>query len=111
MKKEAQRMPRCDFEGFSNIRDPPGSEDTLCRSQWSSGVQRVLSEHGITKALLGTRSGAALQRKKKAMEGHGALLPIFVAPEQLEPHISKDLMDGPLSPIDYMDGDRKSVRG
>lgn len=33
-----------------------------------------------------------------------------MAPGQLEPFISKDLLDGPLKPIDYVDGDRV-VRG
>ena len=47
--------------------------------------------------------------KKAASEG-GALLPLFVAPSQLKPFISKELKDGPLRPIDYQDGDR-IVRG
>ncbi len=43
MKKEAQRMPLCDLKGFSNILDAGGSEDTLCRSQWSKwGAARSL---------------------------------------------------------------------
>ena len=55
------------------------------------------------------RSGAS-KRKKKAMEDQGALLPLFVAPEQLEPYISNELVEGPLAPIDYIEGDRV-VRG
>src|SRR6185437_11713803 len=35
---------------------------------------------------------------------------LFVAPRQLKPFIDKDLLDGPLAPIDYLDGDRL-VRG
>ena len=73
------------------------------------GVQRVLSETGITNAVLGDRSGAS-KRKKKASEEEGILLPIFVAPSQLRRFISQEMMDGPLKPIDYLDGSRM-VRG
>lgn len=69
------------------------------------GVQRILSETGITNAVLGDRSGAS-KRLKEA----GSPLPIFVAPRQLEPFITKDLIDGPLKPINYLDGQRV-VRG
>jgi hypothetical protein len=58
---------------------------------------------------LGERSGAS-KRLKKAASEEGALLPLFVAPSQLKPFISKELKDGPLKPIDYQDGDR-IVRG
>jgi P63C domain len=74
-----------------------------------NGVQRVLSETGVTNAVLGDRSGAS-KRKKKATSEVGAPLPIFVAPSQLQPFISSDLLDGPLKPIDYLDGSRL-VRG
>jgi hypothetical protein len=73
------------------------------------GVQRVLTENGITNAILGSRSGAS-KRKKKLTAEHGALLPIFVAPRQLESFITDELREGPLKPIDYLDGDRL-VRG
>ena len=75
----------------------------------AGGVQRALSENGITNALLGSRSGAS-KRKKKAMEDQGVLLPPFIAPEQLEPYISEELTDGPLHPTDYVEGER-IVRG
>lgn len=55
------------------------------------------------------RSGSS-KRLKKAAEEEGALLPLFVAPSQLKPFITKELEDGPLKPIDYQDGDRV-VRG
>jgi hypothetical protein len=58
---------------------------------------------------LGTRSGAS-KRLKKAASEEGALLPLFVAPRQLKTFIDKELLDGPLKPIDYTDGDRL-VRG
>lgn len=37
-------------------------------------------------------------------------MPLFLAPRQLKPFISQELLDGPLKPIDYVDGDRV-VRG
>ncbi len=77
--------------------------------QGPSGIQRVLSENGITNAILGSRSGAS-KRLKKASSEDGAPIPLFVAPSQLKAFIDKDLLDGPLTPIDYIDGDRV-VRG
>ena len=59
----------------------------------------------MSGAILGTRSGAS-KRLKKAASEDGALLPLFLAPGQLTPFIKKDLYDGPLMPIDYLDGDR-----
>ena len=73
--------------------------------QGRSGIQRVLTEHGITNAILGTRSGASKRLKRAATED-GALLPLFLAPRQLNPFITSELKDGPLAPIDYIDGDR-----
>jgi len=69
------------------------------------GVKRVLSESGLTEAILGNRSGASKRLKKNASAA-GTLLPIFVAPSQLKPFITADLVDGPLKPIDYLDGGR-----
>lgn len=66
---------------------------------------RILTESGITNALLGVRSGASKRIKKKA-EDEGALVPLFIAPSQLKPFIDNDLLNGPLKPIEYMDGDR-----
>jgi len=74
-----------------------------------NGIQRVLTESGITEAILGTRSGASKRLKKAASVG-GEFLPIFIAPGQLKPYIDKELSDGPLKPIDYRDGAR-IVRG
>jgi hypothetical protein len=65
--------------------------------------KRVISEYGITNAILGSRSGAS-KRLKKAAETEGALLPLFLAPKTLEPLIDSALRDGPLLPISYMDG-------
>lgn len=66
---------------------------------------RVLTENGITNALLGGRSGASKRLKKVANEA-GAPLPLFLAPGQLKPFIIKHLEGGLLSPIEYADGDR-----
>lgn len=73
------------------------------------GVQRVLSESGITNAVLGDRSGAS-KRLKYAATADTDPLPLFVAPRQLEPFISEAMREGPLKPIDYLDGSR-TVRG
>ena len=64
--------------------------------------RRIVSEHGITNAILGSRSGAS-KRLKKAAEIEGALLPLFLAPSNLIPFIDNDLKDGPLKPIIYDD--------
>ncbi len=74
-----------------------------------NGVQRVLSESGITNAILGDRSGFS-KRAKKVSEDGGALVPLFIAPARLKPYITNELLDGPLKPIDYLDGTR-TVRG
>jgi hypothetical protein len=67
--------------------------------------QRVLTENGITIALLGSRSGGS-KRLKKAHQEAGAQLPLFIAPKNLQPFIVSDLMGGPLTPIQYLDGNR-----
>ncbi len=72
--------------------------------QSKSGVQRVLTENGITYAILGTRSGAS-KRLKKAASLNGFPLPLFLAPGQLTPFIGND-DSGMLVPIDYQDGER-----
>lgn len=69
---------------------------------------RVLSDNGITNALLGSRSGAS-KRLREAAATEGAHLPLFLAPSQLKPFISSELMDGPLKPIVYQSGKRVSV--
>lgn len=71
--------------------------------------RRVLTENGITNAILGSRSGASKRLKKAATEA-GALVPLFLAPERLKPFISQEMLDGPLVPAKYMDG-AKAVLG
>jgi hypothetical protein len=97
------------LESFKSKLTIAGSEIPCAVIMGPSGVQRVLTENGITNAILGSRSGASKRLKKQASEA-GALLPLFVAPSQLERFITKDLLDGPLKPIDYLDGTR-IVRG
>lgn len=66
--------------------------------------KRVITENGITVALLGSRSGASKRLKSK-----GAIFPMFLAPGNLKPFISQELMDGPLTQIQYQDGGRTVV--
>jgi hypothetical protein len=98
------------LESFKSVLDISGTK-LPCGAivMGPNGIQRVLSENGIANAILGNRSGASKRLKRKAMEG-GALLPVFVAPGQLKPFITNDLLDGPLKPIDYLDGNTM-VRG
>ena len=105
---EQASLPRV-IGGFAGTIDVAGIKLPCAVIEGPKGVQRVLTEHGITNAILGSRSGAS-KRLKKAAEDDGAHLPIFLAPGQLKPFINKDLLDGPLKLIDYLDGDRV-VRG
>lgn len=101
-------MPRV-LEGYSDVLNLDGTKLPCAVVEGPNGVQRVLSENGITQAILGTRSGASKRLKKAALDG-GALLPLFIAPRQLNEFITNDLLEGPLKPIDYVDGGRV-VRG
>jgi len=94
---EMENLPKVEFPGTLKL-----GELTIPCAVLEDGT-RVLSENGITNALLGGRSGAS-KRKKKAAGEAGALLPIFIAPRQLEPFISKELRDGPLKPVHYREG-------
>ena len=97
------------LESFKSKLNIAGSSIPCAVVVGPNGIQRVLSETGITNAVLGDRSGAS-KRKKKASSEVGAPLPIFLAPNQLIPFISNDLIEGPLQPVDYYDGNRL-VRG
>lgn len=94
---EQSKLPKVEFSGSLSL-----GEMTIPCAVLSDG-SRVLSENGITNAILGGRSGAS-KRKKKAAEEAGALLPLFIAPRQLERFITKELRDGPLKPILYREG-------
>ncbi|WP_375461451.1 P63C domain-containing protein [uncultured Enterovirga sp.] len=104
----ADDTPRV-LESFKSKLNIAGAEIPCAVVMGPAGVQRVLSETGITNAVLGDRSGASKRKKKASAEG-GAPLPIFVAPNQLLAFITTDLREGPLKPIDYLDGERL-VRG
>lgn len=95
--------------GFSGTIVLGGAKLPCAVVEGPSGIQRVLTETGITNAILGSRSGASKRLKRAAEEG-GSHLPLFVAPGQLRAFVDQDLLEGPLKPIDYEDGDRV-VRG
>ncbi|MBU6442428.1 MAG: hypothetical protein KGR48_00835 [Alphaproteobacteria bacterium] len=97
------------LEGFKSDLSLAGVKLPCAIVEGPTGIQRVLTETGITNAILGSRSGASKRLKKASSEG-GAPVPLFVAPRQLKPFISNELLEGPLTPIDYKDGDR-TVRG
>ena len=106
-KREADREK--DFPtalpGYSAILTIGGTQLPCAVINGPNGVQRVLTENGVTNAILGSRSGAS-KRLKQAAWGRGEELPLFVAPGQLRPYISTDFITGPLVPIEYVDGDR-----
>lgn len=97
------------LEGYSSTLDLAGAKIPCAVIEGPGGITRVLSENGITLALLGSRSGAS-KRLKKAFGESGETLPLFLAPRQLHKFITPDLLDGPLKAIDYWDG-TKVVRG
>jgi hypothetical protein len=102
-------LPRA-LPGYEGVLDLGGMKLPCAVIQGPKGIQRVLTENGITYAILGTRSGASKRLKKAASEG-GALLPLFVAPGQLTPFIDQELEDGPLTPIDYVVDGERVIRG
>lgn len=102
-KKERASLPSVMLKGsdldISGIKIPCA----VIESPNGGEPIRVLTESGITNAILGSRSGASKRLKKKAEE-EGALLPLFVAPGQLKSFIDNELMNGPLKAIEYLDG-------
>jgi len=100
--EDISTLPTVEYAGALNL----GTVSIPC-AVLSDG-RRVLSENGITNALLGSRSGAS-KRLKKASEEAGALLPLFVAPSQLKPFIDNALSDGPLRPIHYREGNVATI--
>ena len=68
---------------------------------------RVLSETGIANAILRSRSGAAIRRKRK--DDSGASIPIFLTSNALKPFIPQDFLVGaPM--LEYISGGKK-VKG
>jgi len=92
------RIPRATHTGILQI-----GEISIPCAVLEDGT-RVLSEHGITNALLGSRSGAS-KRLKRALQEEGAPLPLFLAPRNLKTFISDDLLNGPLKPKLYEVGE------
>lgn len=88
------------MQGFKSELNLAGMRLPCAVVEGPDGIKRVLTEYGITNAILGTRSGASKRLKKAAAES-GALLPIFIAPSQLNRFINKELLDGPLAPVVY----------
>ncbi len=107
-ERASDTTPRV-LESFKSKLHLAGDEIPCAVIMGPQGVQRVLSETGITNAVLGDRSGAS-KRLKKAASDEGSILPLFLAPSQLRPFISQELLEGSLKPIDYLDGARL-VRG
>ena len=85
------------LEGYSNILDLAGTKLPCAVINGPNGIQRVLTEHGITRAILGSRSGASKRLKRRAASEHGALLPLFVAPNVLIPLFPMSYWTGPSS--------------
>jgi hypothetical protein len=95
--------------GFSGTLDLGGVTLPCAVITGPNGIQRIITETGVTNAILGSRSGASKRRKREASE-RGEDLPLFLAPKQLRPFIPTSLEQGVLQPIDYVDGER-TVRG
>lgn len=94
------------LDGYAGQLNLGGIAIPCAVAEGPKGVVRVLSESGLTNAILGNRSGASKRLKKASVEDGGAPLPIFLAPSQLKPFIDKDLRDGPLQPIEIAEGDK-----
>lgn len=100
-KEPTSDMPEV-VEGYSSHIDLVDARLPCAVIEWPDGtIQRVLSENGITNAILGGRSGAS-----KRLKSSGGPRPLFLAPRQLEPFIDNGLEDGPLKPIEYVEGSR-----
>lgn len=108
-RKEDYAVPRV-LETFKSEVNLAGTKLPCAVIKGPNGIKRVLSETGITEAVLGAGSGASFRKKKKVAQEEGVFLPLFIAPSQLDPFISDDLRHGVLKPIDYLDGERL-VRG
>ncbi|WP_018407068.1 P63C domain-containing protein [Methylocystis rosea] len=98
----AASLPKVEYPGVLEL----GEANIPC-AVLSDG-RRVLTENGITYAILGERSGAS-KRLKRASQEAGGLLPLFIAPSQLKPFIDNALLEGPLQPIQYQDGKRTVI--
>lgn len=92
-------LPKALYKGVLTI----GNTQMTCAVL--DNEQRIISETSLAEAMLGTRSGASI-KKKKELKRIGTPLPVFLAPQQLAPFIPPELKDGaPL--IKYLDGSRE----
>lgn len=100
--RQKQEMPKV-VGGFKNKIRIGGVEIPCAVIMGPNGIQRVLSATGITKAVLGGRSGASSEIAAQQD------VPVFLAPSQLQRFISPEAR-ALMQPIDYLDGS-KVVRG
>lgn len=100
MKRWDKSIPKATHEGELHIGDL-----TIPCAVLEDGT-RVLSESGITYALLGSRSGASRRIRQKSLES-GAPIPLFLAPSNLKPFIDAEFPDGPILPLIYEQGQRQ----
>lgn len=99
---ESEKLPKAIYKGKLVIGD------TKLNCAVLDNEQRIISETSMANAILKSRSGAAIRRKKE-IENSGAPLPVFLAAKSLKPFIPKELSGGtPL--ITYLDGNR-DVKG
>lgn len=99
---EVAGLPKAAYRGELDI------SGTRIRCAVLDSGQRVLTDNGITNALLGSRSGAS-KRIRNASAVDGPPIPLFVAPGNLKYLITEELLAGPLRPIRYADGNRVVV--
>jgi P63C domain len=100
-EKATGSIPRATHKGVVTI----GGSEIPC-AVLDDG-RRILSETGVTLAL-GSRSGGSI-RLKKEQEASGTQVPVFLAPNNIKPFISNELLEGALKPILYKDGRRHVV--
>lgn len=100
-EKQNGSLPKATHKGTITIGDA-----TIPCAVLDNG-KRILSETGVTLAL-GSRSGGS-KRLKKEQEKDGAQVPVFLAPNNIKPFITNDLLEGPLQPVFYKDGRRHVV--
>lgn len=108
-KKRWSEIPTGDLPTVKEFRGELVFGDIKLPCAVLDNGKRVVSETGITLAIFGGRSGGS-RRKRKAAAEVGSLLPLFLAPSQLDPYIDKASLEGPLTPIWYRDG-RRTVLG
>lgn len=99
-KVEKSKLPKATHFGSLKI----GEFEIPC-AVLENGT-RIFTQTGIAEALIGVRSGASMKLRRIAKEEGRAPLPVFLAPGQLKPFISNELMDSALAPISYVVGEK-----